>query len=141
MSGRTVELLYFDGCPSHERLLPADARVGVDHNGDPKPLVEIAEVADNVGLVIVGPTQALRRIPFLHLIEMSPKRFLLALSPRNDFETLELAIADLLDDLPNAASEERQLVSELLSHIKKLRRSNRMTLAHIVLVQMGSSHR
>jgi hypothetical protein len=30
MSGRTVQLLYFDGCPSHERLLPAVQRLAGD---------------------------------------------------------------------------------------------------------------
>ena len=29
-----VELLYFDGCPSHERLLPVVERLVAEHGGD-----------------------------------------------------------------------------------------------------------
>src|SRR5256885_13707896 len=43
-------------------------------NGTSKQ-VEVVEVAENVGLVVVGPTQALKQIPFLHLVEVAAGRF------------------------------------------------------------------
>ena len=111
----------------------------LNEGGKPRPLVEVAEVANQVGLVIVGPTQALRRIPFLRLVEVAPFRFLLALDPDNDFRSLELAINDLLEDLPEDRAQERQLITELLGHIRKLRRAKRVSLANILLVRLDAA--
>ena len=111
----------------------------LNEDGMPRPMVEVAEVADHVGLVIVGPTQALRRIPFLRLVEVAPGRFLLALDPGNDFKALELAINDVLEELTPAQSQERQLITELLAHIRGLRRSDRVSLANILLVRLDAA--
>src|SRR5687768_11664919 len=37
--------------------------------------VEIVTMADKTGLLVVGPSEVLRRIPFLHLVEVAPARF------------------------------------------------------------------
>lgn len=100
------------------------------------PQVEIVKMAANTGLIIVGPSVALRRIPFLHLVEVAPTRFLLALDPGNDFRSLEIAIHDVLDEVAEDDVQERQLLRELLSHIKDLRRSDRVSVAEILFVRL-----
>ena len=113
----------------------------LSQDGKPTPSVEVLQVGEHVGLVIIGPTQILRRISFLRLVEVAPGRFLLALEPGNDFKALELAISDLLEEGPAIETQERQLIAELVSHIKRLRRSNRVSLANILLVKLSPTER
>ena len=102
-----------------------------------KPLVEIVQMASNVGLLIVGPSAALRSIPFLHLVEVAPARFLLALEPGNDFRTLELAIHDVLEDVPEDHLAERELIAKLLEAIRHVRKAELVSMAEILLVRLG----
>ena len=47
-------------------------------------MVEVVEMVADIGLLVVGPSALLRRIPFLHLVEVSAGRYLMALTPGND---------------------------------------------------------
>lgn len=106
-----------------------------------RPLVEIVNVAAKTGLLIIGPCEPLRQIPFLHLVEVAPSRFLLALDPGNDFKSLEIAIHDVLEDIPESESRERNLIQQLLEKIKTLRKAERMSMAEILLVSAESKPR
>lgn len=99
-----------------------------------RPGVEIVKIAPHTGLLVIGPCPALRKISFLHLIEVAPARFILALDRGNDFKALELAVRDVLDDLPEAEREERQLIAELLRHTQSLRKSERVRMGEILFV-------
>jgi hypothetical protein len=101
------------------------------------PKVQIVEMAANTGLLVVGRCEALRSIPFLHLVEVAPDRFLLALDPGNDFKTLELALQDVLDDLPGDAAEEQDLILQLLGHIRQVRKAERVSMAEILFVKLS----
>ncbi len=103
------------------------------------PLVEIVEMATNTGLLLVGPSKVLRRIPFLHLVEVAPARYLLALDAGNDFKTLELAIHDVLEDVPDEESNERELIHQLLEKIKVVRKSERASVAEILFVKLNEN--
>ena len=101
---------------------------------DPERMVDVVEMAAGKGLLLVGPGKALRRIPFLHLLEISPGRFLLALDPGHDFRTLELAVRDVLEEAGPDGTLERELLERLLRQIGKLRRSGRVSMAHVLFV-------
>jgi hypothetical protein len=105
------------------------------------PQVEIVEMAERTGLLVVGRCEALMRIPFLHLVEVAPDRFLLALDPGNDFRTLEIAVQDMLDDLPNDANPERELLMQLLAHIRQMRKSARVSMAEILFVSLNGEQK
>jgi hypothetical protein len=105
-------------------------------NNADRPQVEIMEMAANIGLLIIGPSSALRRIPFLHLVEVAPARFLLAMDPGNDFKNLELAIHDVMEDVPEEDLRERQLIAQLLSHIRNVRKNERVRMAEILFVHI-----
>lgn len=102
-----------------------------------QPLVEIVEMAANTGLIVTGPSPSLRRIPFLHLVEVAPARFVMAMDPGNDFMTLEIAIRDSLDDVPKEDVRERELLTQLLDNIKTLRKGERVRMAEILFVKLG----
>lgn len=102
---------------------------------DARSLVEIVEVAENTGLVIVGPNQALRKMPFLRLVEVAPLRYLLAFESGHNFHSLEIALIDALED-PDEAGD-RQLLTQLLEHVKRLRRSKSVSMAEILVVNLS----
>ena len=103
-----------------------------------RPLVEIVDVAAKTGLLIIGPCEPLRRIPFLHLVEVAPSRFLLAVDPGNDFKNLEIAIHDVLEEISKDKTRERNLIQLLLANIKTMRKSERGSMAKILLISTGS---
>ena len=107
--------------------------------GAAQPLVEIVEMATDTGLVVIGPSRVLRQISFLHLIEVAPARYLLALDPGHDFRALEIAINDVLDDVPEHEKRERELVVQLLEHIRKLRKTERVSMAEILFVKLNEN--
>lgn len=98
--------------------------------------VEIVEMVVGKGLLVIGPCQALGRIPFLHLIEVAPGRFLLALESGQDFRTLELAVRDVLDELPAERVRERGLLTDLLANVARLRKAERVSMAEILLITL-----
>ena len=104
--------------------------------GGSRPPVEVVKVADHTGLIIVGPSQALRRIPFLQLVEIASERFLLALKAGSNFSTLEIAIQDVLGELPAGDQWEKELLSQLLENVRKLRKGDRVTTAEILFVRL-----
>lgn len=103
-----------------------------------RPLVEIVDVAVKTGVLIIGPCAPLREIPFLHLVEVAPGRFLLALTPGNDFKNLEIAIHDILEDLPKGDARNRELIHQLLASIRSLRKAEKVSMAEILLVSTDS---
>ena len=107
-----------------------------DHAESSSP-VEIVQMAPGKGLLVVGATVALKRIPFLRLIEIGPDRHLLALDRGNDFRSLEIAVRDVFDDVPEDQVYEREMLKSLLAHIRDLRKAEKVTMAEILLVSMG----
>jgi hypothetical protein len=98
--------------------------------------VEIVGVGAKSGLVVIGSCAQLAKIPFLHLVEVAPARFLLAIDPGQDFAALELALHDLLDSQEQVPREEVQIIQELLATIRQLRRDQRTSQAEILLVKL-----
>jgi hypothetical protein len=115
------------------KLTEAALRTGTGSN----PQVEIVKMADNTGLLVVGPSKVLRRIAFLHLVEVAPARFVIAMDPGNDYRALELALIDELEDVPESDIREHELVTKLLEQIKVLRKSARMRMAEILFVELA----
>ena len=102
-----------------------------------RPSVEVTRVGPDTGLIIVGPSSRLRRIPFLHMVEIAPARFLLALEPGHDFRSLELAIQDLLEESDEPQSAEHSMLASLIEHIKRLRKSAQVSMAEILFVRLA----
>lgn len=131
------ELGYIDPDPGHAIVKLARKAL---HDGDKeKPLVEILKTSGELGIIVVGPSQSLLQIPFLHLIEVAPARYLLALDSGHDFKSLEIALNDVLDDVPMSDKRERQLMMLLRKHIRYLRKSQTMSRAEILFCQVSDT--
>ena len=98
------------------------------------PLVEVVEVAKGVGIIVVGPSARLRKIPKLRLIEVAPARYLLTMLHGLSPADLEIALSDLMDDDGTMDERERQLITDLHQHLRQLRRYAKMTRAEMLFV-------
>jgi hypothetical protein len=105
--------------------------------GVERPLVEVIEMAAGTGLLVVAESPTLRRIPFLHLVEVAPMRLLLSLEPGHDFRSLELAITDALETVPESERAEREMIGEVLAQIRRARQEERASMAAILMVSLG----
>lgn len=97
--------------------------------------VELVEMAPGKSLVVVGPSQALRQISGLKLIEIAPARYLLTLPSGMPCESLEVALSDLLKEPDTQHNEREQLmVQELMNLIGHQRRTRRLSKAEILII-------
>lgn len=106
-----------------------------------RPQVELVDMMEKARLIVVGASRSLKSIPFLHTVEVAPGRYLLAMAPGHDFKSLELAIRDILDDMPDTEEQERALLKDLLSNIRDLRQTDRVSMAEILIIKTGRHER
>ncbi|MBI2838880.1 MAG: hypothetical protein HYX75_11225 [Acidobacteria bacterium] len=98
--------------------------------------VDVVEVAPEIGLIVVGPSRKLLRIPWLRLAEIAPGRHIITILPGTSIETLELAIGDILDDAVDSEEDEMATLRDLLAWIRTLRRAHHLTKAELLFVSM-----
>ncbi len=132
---RTLQLL---ASIDHDRAraIVRATDLAVPNEVPPQKLVEVVEVAPGVGILVVPPSQILKRVRKLKLAEIAPSRYLLTIPTGTALAELEVAIHDILDELPETEARERAIVSELLTLFRRLRRADQVTKAEIMLVEM-----
>ena len=97
--------------------------------------VELVKMAPDKSLIVVGPSQSLKRIPWLKLIEIAPARYLLTIPSGTAVESLEVALSDLLKN-PDLQHNEHEMVilQELMNLIGHERRTKRMSKAEVLII-------
>lgn len=97
--------------------------------------VDLVEMAPGGSLIVIGPSKALKRIPWLKLIEIAPARYLLTLPSGTPVEALEVALRDLSSN-PGLQKDEREnaVLLELLNLIGHQRRNLRLSKAEILII-------
>lgn len=103
--------------------------------------VDVVEVAPGAAVILVGPCRSLRKIPWLKLAELSPGRHLLTVVPGTPIESLEIAILDLLEDLPVGEKYERNVLSELKELIGSMRREQNVHKFEMLYVEPSARRR
>ena len=100
--------------------------------------VELVEMAPGQSLIVIGPNQALKEIPWVKMIEITPARYLLAIPSGTPIEALEVALRDLYND-PALKNKEHEctILLELLNVLGNTRRSRRMSKAEILIIDTG----
>jgi len=101
--------------------------------------VELIEMAPGKSLIVVGPSKALRSIPWLRLIEITPARFLLTIPSGTSIEALEVSLRDLVSH-PELLKNEREItiLHDLLELIGHQRRAQRLSKAEILIINSDS---
>jgi hypothetical protein len=98
---------------------------------------EIVPVGEGSGLVVVRPSRFLREIEGLRLVEIVPGRSILTVRAGMSSDSLEVALTDLLDTVPDSETSERSLLLQLLGILRTARKTRRMTKEEILLVGVG----
>lgn len=100
--------------------------------------VELIEVASKVGMLTVPYCRYLHGIPGLQFINIAPNRFLMALSVGSTSSSVEITVSDELEKLADDDDKmrEREILEQLLTHLRTLRRSDRVNLFKVILVEM-----
>jgi hypothetical protein len=119
--------------PDRSRAIVKCVEATERQQGRPANPVELIELTAGKALITVAPSPALRRIPWLRMIEIAPLRFLLALPPGTAVEVLEVALQDLLAD-PDAGEQDKPLLEVLLSIIRNQRRGRQLSMGEILFV-------
>lgn len=103
-------------------------------DGRQRPAVEVIDVAPGTGLLVTGPSSKLKSLPWLRLVEIAPARHLIVIATGTPIETLEVGLADLLDELKPNETTDREILTELIRWIKTLRRGKNVSKAELLLV-------
>jgi hypothetical protein len=130
---RTLALLRRIG-PDRARAIATsvDAVLGASKDGSGS--VQLVEVSPGAALILVGPSAQLRRIPWLRLAEVAPARNVLWMPTGTSVDRLEVAVTDLLEDVPASEKGERELLTRLHQILRRGRRDLRITKGEILLV-------
>lgn len=108
-------------------ILVADSR-------QQRPPLEIVPICDGQGMIVIGYSKVLSRIPGVQLVEISPLRYLISLQPGGSVDAFELALIDLLDHLPPGEESETDLLQDLRKVLMGIRHKQGVTKAEILLV-------
>jgi hypothetical protein len=120
--------------PDRARAIVKIAESAMPESDGNRRLVDIVEVTPGVGVILVSPSFYLRRIPWLRLAEVSPRRFLLSMPTGTQMDSLELALVDLVDSVPSSEVRERSIIRELRQLIRDLRRRRKITKAEMLFI-------
>ena len=99
--------------------------------------VEMVEVSKGKTIIVVGPSKILRKIPWLHMVEIAPARYLLSVPTGTPVESLEVAIMDLIENLPAEEPEERILLEDLRKCISHQRRGKMISKGELLFIDTG----
>ena len=103
----------------------------------PTKPVELVEVTPGKAIIVVGPSKSLRKITWLRMVEIAPVRYLLSLPPGTSIESLEIAILDLLETLPQEANEDRVLLEALRNCIAYQRRGKMISKGELLFIDLA----
>lgn len=95
---------------------------------------EIVKVAPHKSVFIVGSDTQLAKIRWLKLVEIAPGRNLIAIPSGTSLESVEIAILELIENVPSDEAMERRLLEEFCKYVGRLRRYNKMSRAEIMIV-------
>ena len=99
------------------------------------PPVATVEVAAGMAIILVNHSARLARLPWLRLIEVAPGRNLISIRSGTSIETIEVALRDLLEDLPAGKSRDREILDALLDILRASRRTNATLKEEILFVK------
>jgi hypothetical protein len=116
-------------------IVKAVKHAAPDQHTHQRQPVEIVKVTANAGLIVVGPSKALRRISWLSLVEITPTRYLLSVPTGTSVDSLEIAVMDQLEDVGASDMNEKRLLESLLDKIRTLRRSRRVSKGELLFVE------
>ena len=96
--------------------------------------VQIVTVSKNTCALLIGPCRSLEKISWLHLVEVAPLRYLLAVPSGTDVAAMEVALIDLIESLPAELAHEKDMLVELRRQLSLHRRQDQLSKQEIFLL-------
>ncbi|MGD9947904.1 MAG: hypothetical protein AB7U29_05420 [Desulfobulbus sp.] len=96
--------------------------------------VELISISDEAAVLAIGPCRSLENIPWLHLVEITPSRFILTVPTGTPMASLEVALLDLLETLPEENSTDRDTLLEIRHQLSQHRRQEQVNTREIFLL-------
>lgn len=110
-----------------------DSSLNAGNKNNPKPVATV-KVAKDRAIILVSYSEQLNRIPWLRLIEVAPGRHLISIRSGTAIESMEVAMQDLLEDLPAEKSPDREILEVLMQIIRASRRKKTTLKEEILFV-------
>lgn len=98
--------------------------------------IEIIQISEKEGVMVVGPCKVLESVPWIKLIEIAPCRYLVSQPIGTSIESLEIALIDILERMPEEPSEEREMLKSIRHQIKQQRENEAIHTREILLMNM-----
>lgn len=97
--------------------------------------IELIEMAPGKSLIVVGPSKALNKLPWLKLVEIAPARYLLTIPSGTSIEALEVALHDIISHPESQKNDlEDTILHKLLDLLRHKRRSKHLSKAEILII-------
>ncbi len=100
--------------------------------------IEIVEVGEGLGIIIVGPSPMLEKIEGLRMVEVAPLRFLLTIPLGTSIDSFTMAVIDAFENSATCEEWERSILTQLRDLIRKLRRRGGLSKAEMIFVDTRS---
>lgn len=127
--------------PDRARAIVRATDIALQRTQTPPPTPEIVNISPDLGLIVVGPCSALRRIPWIRLIEIAPLRFIISVPTGISTDSLEVALNDLLDSLPRAEERDLAILRQLLALLRRVRRGRMISREELIVVSLDADQR
>ena len=96
--------------------------------------VKVEKVSRSDAVLLVPACPPLETLPFLRLVPVGVGWHLLAVKPGTPLESLELGVADVLENLGPSDAKFRTLLQDLREHLTRGRRQHNVQKAEILFV-------
>lgn len=98
--------------------------------------VEVIEVADHVGMIVITPCHCLENLDWIKLIQITPSRILLSIPNGASTDSIEVGLQDLLDSLHPQEQREKTILTELLELIRHIRRKKKISKSEMLFINL-----
>ncbi len=120
--------------PDRAKAITKVTEAALSTGGKPHKTVSTIQVAPGKSIILVDNSELLGRIPWLRLIEIAPARHLISIQSGTSIESMEVALHDLLEDLPKENSRDREVLEALRRILHASRRTRTTTKEEILFV-------
>ena len=133
---RTLERLSEIGPDRAKAIVRAvDAALGADSRKTSREPIRFLPFGPGEALLSIPDNRLLRSIPWISLVETAPGRHLIAINDNVSVEQFEVALGDILDEIPAGTTpSEIAVVRGLLDKVRGQRRSKTLRTKSLLVV-------
>lgn len=96
--------------------------------------VELINISEDAAVLIIGHCPSLAQIPWLGLVEITPSRYLMTMPTGTPLSSLEVALLDLIETLPETGHPDRETLVEIRQQLSEHRRQDQVNTCEVFLL-------